>query len=575
MGRQRQSRRSVGAALALAVLCAACGVEREEVRARPDRVEVQSCHVRPRALPGEKLEGSRAESLMAAPDLVVLRLESACGEGGGRVNLTATVANQGSATVPGGLQVAFYQGAGTGRGALLGVVTLEEALAPGATAEVTLQLDSRPEGLSRAWAVADDNGRGQGQVHECNEGNNDKDAEVIPCDGGGGGCGEFGCPDGGSGDDGGGGGGGGGGSDGGGGGGGGGGCGEFGCPPDGGGGGGGGDDGGGGGGGGDDGGGGGCGEGGCGRNQPPVALCRDVVVGADEACLGEAYVDNGSYDVDGPWTPPQIGQSPWGPFSVGTHSVSLRVYDGLVASVCRATVTVVDDTAPAITCPAAVVYECCDGGKAATVEASASDNCSSVQTTCTPGRGHFFRPGTTPVQCSATDRSGNRSTCRTTVTVRDTQAPQVWGDLAPRLTPADHEYRTVRLSQCAEQALDGCLGRMDMDVYGRIVRVVSDEPEDAPGDADGATCADIELVGPSEMRVRAEYGNSRGRVYTVHYVVADAAGNESPGRCTVQVLPDPTWPQNPSAPAYCVGTGCPAGTGGSPSCGDGGGGGPR
>jgi hypothetical protein len=78
-------------------------------------------------------------------------------------------------------------------------------------------------------------------------------------------------------------------------------------------------------------------------NQPPVALCEDKVVSADNQCLGSASVEAGSYDPDGePWT---IEESPEGPFGLGATEVSLIITDPLgETDVCSATVTVVDET---------------------------------------------------------------------------------------------------------------------------------------------------------------------------------------------------------------------------------------
>jgi hypothetical protein len=85
-------------------------------------------------------------------------------------------------------------------------------------------------------------------------------------------------------------------------------------------------------------------------NTPPVVLCRDVTVAAGPGCMADvrpADVDNGSFDPDGGTI--TLSLSPAGPFRPGVHSVELTATDdqGLTA-VGRATVTVVDRTAPDI-----------------------------------------------------------------------------------------------------------------------------------------------------------------------------------------------------------------------------------
>ena len=51
---------------------------------------------------------------------------------------------------------------------------------------------------------------------------------------------------------------------------------------------------------------------------------------------------------------------------------------------------------------------------------SASDRCSGVTVTCNPASGSVFSAGTTPVNCTAKDTSGNTASCAFTVTVNAT-----------------------------------------------------------------------------------------------------------------------------------------------------------
>ena len=52
-----------------------------------------------------------------------------------------------------------------------------------------------------------------------------------------------------------------------------------------------------------------------------------------------------------------------------------------------------------------------------------------------------------------------------------------------------------------------------------------------------------------------------GRVYTFTYAVSDAADNAATGSCQVSIPALLGSPAVDSGPAYCQGTGCPAGTG--------------
>lgn len=306
------------------------------------------------------------------------------------------------------------------------------------------------------------------------------------------------------------------------------------------------------------------------ENEPPVAVCRDVTVSADAACRASASVDDGSHDPDGQPGPFTVTQAAPGPFGLGSHAVTLTASDGAESAVCTGTVTVVDTTLPSIVCPPPQVLECTSGGAKASYTAQAEDNCGPVSVTCTPPPGATFPLGRTVVDCNAVDGSGNACGCGFTVSVRDTRPPVPGASLGKKLSPVDHQYRTVTLAECAGPAQDTCMGELPLQQYGRIVRVTSDESEDVGGTCDGATCDDIDVrVNATSVQLRAERDDTGdGRVYTVHYVVEDPSGNKAEGRCTVGVPRDSYGQQPPqdSGPKYCVGQGCPYGTGGSMLC---------
>ncbi|WP_375772686.1 HYR domain-containing protein [Archangium gephyra] len=307
----------------------------------------------------------------------------------------------------------------------------------------------------------------------------------------------------------------------------------------------------------------------CDFNEGPVAVCQDVTVPADATCRGRASVNAGSYDPDSWPAPLTLSETPAGPFGPGAHAVTLLASDGEESARCVGTVTVVDDMPPSLSCPASRVLECAGGGVVATYAAKASDNCGPVVPTCAPSSGSTFPGGTTPVRCSATDGSGNMASCGFTVTVRDTRPPTPGAETGLSLWPPQHKYVTVTLAQCAASARDACSGELPLERYGRITRVTSDEVEDSLGLGDGHTCDDVDVtVGATSVQLRAEReGTSDGRVYTVHYTVADASGNSSAGSCRVSVPHDQSGKAAlDSGPRYCVGEGCPAGQGGSLLC---------
>jgi uncharacterized repeat protein (TIGR01451 family) len=160
-------------------------------------------------------------------------------------------------------------------------------------------------------------------------------------------------------------------------------------------------------------------------NVPPVAQCKAVTALADAQCLGTASVNDGSYDPDGGSV--TLSQSPSGPYGLGATVVSLTVTDetGDSAS-CSAVVTVEDATAPGMICPGAIVAECTgSNGVPVAYDATAVDQCDAdVSAICNPASGATFPLGAaSPVECSATDPSGNTAQCGFTVSVRDTTAP--------------------------------------------------------------------------------------------------------------------------------------------------------
>ena len=97
------------------------------------------------------------------------------------------------------------------------------------------------------------------------------------------------------------------------------------------------------------------------------------------------------------------------------------------SSSCVQTISVVDTTAPVVTCPSDVTTNNDPGacGAVVTYTVSGTDNCGMVTVTQTGGlaSGDLFPVGTTTNTFDITDECGNTSTCSFTVTVNDTEAP--------------------------------------------------------------------------------------------------------------------------------------------------------
>jgi hypothetical protein len=159
--------------------------------------------------------------------------------------------------------------------------------------------------------------------------------------------------------------------------------------------------------------------------QAPVARCRNLTVSAGPTCTANASIDNNSYDPDVEDTI-TLAQSPAGPYALGATNVTLTVTDNHgAASSCVGTVTVADTTAPAITCPAALMANgsLASGGATVLFTVSAADACdASLSLGTSRPSGSLFPFGTTTVLATATDDGGNSASCSFAVTVLTPQS---------------------------------------------------------------------------------------------------------------------------------------------------------
>lgn len=154
------------------------------------------------------------------------------------------------------------------------------------------------------------------------------------------------------------------------------------------------------------------------ENQAPLAICQDVTVTADGSCTAAASVDNGSNDLDGDFV--TVVQDPPGPYAIGTTTVTLTVKDDKGDSTqCSAIVTVLDNIAPVIACPADITVAAAPGACDAVVnfDVTAADCDPNVTIVSTPPSGSAFPVGITDVTCIATDGAGNADTCTFAITV--------------------------------------------------------------------------------------------------------------------------------------------------------------
>ena len=107
---------------------------------------------------------------MAAPDLIpsYIRLNKTDEE----TIITARIGNGGAQFVAAGVNVSFYNGDPQNGGELLGTTQTTTRLDVGVFEDVALSAPIDNIALDDIWVVADDNGRGQQFVNECDEENN-------------------------------------------------------------------------------------------------------------------------------------------------------------------------------------------------------------------------------------------------------------------------------------------------------------------------------------------------------------------------------------------------------------------
>jgi hypothetical protein len=158
---------------------------------------------------------------------------------------------------------------------------------------------------------------------------------------------------------------------------------------------------------------------------PPVAVCNSPTV-CNAPGLCSANVTNlGASSSDPEGHAISITQSPAGPYSVGQHDVSVSVSNGSLTAQCVAELDVRDCEKPALSCPADFTAECTGNGGAVVTPpgTSATDNCGDP-TLHAPAAGRLPL-GANALTYTASDASGNVSSCTTTATVQDTIPPSI------------------------------------------------------------------------------------------------------------------------------------------------------
>ncbi|MHC4791328.1 MAG: HYR domain-containing protein [Planctomycetota bacterium] len=278
-------------------------------------------------------------------------------------------------------------------------------------------------------------------------------------------------------------------------------------------------------------------------NQPPVADAGDDQTVEQASYEGTQVTLDSSGSTDDGLTQPltyawtwtdgsAAGVSPSAIFPLGTTTVTLTVDDGEFTDSDTVIITVVDTTPPTLICPDDVTAEQeSHDGTIVPLQATATDICD-PNPVITSDELAIYPLGVTIVTFTATDASGNSSSCSMTVTVVDTTPPTINSVSADPsvLWPPNHKMVEVTVTV---DSVDIC----DPAPVCNIVDVTSNEPINGLGDGD--TEPDWEITADLTVNLRAERaGSGNGRIYTIYVECTDASGNTATATVEVTVPHD-------------------------------------
>ncbi|MDY7229079.1 immunoglobulin-like domain-containing protein [Hyalangium rubrum] len=166
------------------------------------------------------------------------------------------------------------------------------------------------------------------------------------------------------------------------------------------------------------------------ESHPPVAVCRNVTVGAGSACGAYADINNGSYDEDGDLEDGNCSQDPMPVYGLGQTVVTLTCTDNSgQSSSCTGTVTVTDDQAPTLALSGSSNQSLECGSAYSDPGATANDACPEMDLTgaiVVTGAVNPNTPASYTVRYNVQDEAGNSAPEVTrTVAVSDTLKPVI------------------------------------------------------------------------------------------------------------------------------------------------------
>ena len=158
----------------------------------------------------------------------------------------------------------------------------------------------------------------------------------------------------------------------------------------------------------------------------PITQCTDP--GKCSATITPTATATDNCDAVTPAAIRSDGQPLSAPYPKGVTTITWTATDssGNTSSTAQ-TITVKDCEKPIISCPANITVNTSPGqcGSNVVFTVTATDNCGLQSVVSSPASGSAFPVGTTIVSSTATDTSGNQSTCTFSVTVIDNEPPHI------------------------------------------------------------------------------------------------------------------------------------------------------
>ncbi len=192
-------------------------------------------------------------------------------------------------------------------------------------------------------------------------------------------------------------------------------------------------------------------------DAPVITAPANITVNTD-SLMCSAVVNYtppvGTDNCSGATTTLTSGIGSGGTFPLGTTTETYTVTDAAGNTATTSfDITVVDNEAPLLICPAAITVGNDSGSCGAIVTYSAPsgvDNCSSVTTVFTSGTGsgNYFPIGTTSEVFTATDAAGNSTTCTLLITVVDDEVPML--ECFGNVTSCDSVVNNIGLSSFSD-----------------------------------------------------------------------------------------------------------------------------